>query len=95
VAPPGPAGFWVGRTFPTSVAGSVVVTTGDPIGTAEALALAAAGEGRPTTLVTTEHVDLDGVAVEVWPPEVTHGEPLDALVAVAGPPDAAIWPDLS
>lgn len=93
VAAPGPAGFWLGRTFPTSVPGSVVVTTGDPEGTAEALAVAAAAAGRPTTLVATAALDLPGVAVEVWPEAMTHGAALDALVAVAGPPDPAIWPD--
>ncbi|QYG92577.1 hypothetical protein HC251_09095 [Iamia sp. SCSIO 61187] len=95
VAPPGPTGFWIGRTFPTAVAGSVVVPTGAPVGTAEGLALAAAGEGRPTTLVTTEPVDLDGVTVEAWPRAMTHGDALDALVAVSGRPDEAIWPGWS
>ncbi|MGI8937707.1 MAG: hypothetical protein ACR2JF_05725 [Iamia sp.] len=55
VAPPGPTGFWIGRTFPTSVPGSVIVPTGDPEGAAEAVALEAARPGRPTTLVVAAH----------------------------------------
>lgn len=80
VAAPGAAGFWIGRTFPTTEPGSVVITTGDPPGTAETLALLAARFDRPTTLVvatssTDPHViDLrelglaEGVPlqVEVW-----------------------------
>lgn len=118
VAPPGPTGFWVGRTFPTSVAGSVVVTTGDPDGTAEALALLAARSGRPVTLVAPAS-DPGGagavasvaveeglpLAVELWagPEDADQSSlhtrtvrvdwsALDALVAVAGPPDPAVWP---
>lgn len=62
VAPPGPTGFWIGRTFPTSVAGSVIVTTGDPAGTAELVALEAARSGRPTTLVVSGPEVPGGVA---------------------------------
>lgn len=118
VAPPGPAGFWIGRTFPTSAPGSVVVPTGQPAGTAESVALAAARTGRVTTLVvpasdsgraeavaavaSTEGLPL---VVEVWAGsgELVPDGParrsvpvdwsvLDRLVAVAGPPDPAIWP---
>lgn len=98
VAPPGPAGFWVGRTFPTAVAGSVVVPAGRPPGTAEALAMAAASAGRPTTLVLPAGAEVpaaDGLVVEVWGDDVTGGEPLDRLVEVAGPPDVAVWPGWS
>jgi hypothetical protein len=92
VAPPGPTGFWVGRTFPTSAPGSVVVPAGRPPGTAEEFARAAAAEGRPTTLVVSEPTEVDGVTVEVWPEPMTHGPALDRLLAVAGPPDEAVWP---
>jgi hypothetical protein len=88
VAPPGPTGFWLGRTFPTSTPGSVVVADDAP-----SIALAAAGSGRPVTLVAPAAIDLPGVTVELWPSEMTHGPPLDALIQVAGPPDPAIWPD--
>jgi hypothetical protein len=77
VAPPGPTGFWVGRTFPTSVGGSVLVPTGDPPGTAVAAAVLAARSGRPATLVVTVDDPVPEVvalardedlplAVEVW-----------------------------
>ena len=108
----------MGRTFPTAVADSVIVPTGDPEGTAEAVALTAARSGRATTLVApaSDPAGAGGVAavaaeeglplvVEVW---AGPGEPaldgpalrtvpvdwsvLDLLVAVAGPPDPAIWP---
>jgi hypothetical protein len=92
VAPPGPTGFWVGRTFPTATPGSVVVPAGRPAGTAEELARAAVRAGRPTTLVVPEPVEVPGVTVEVWDEAMTGGEPLAALVAVAGPPDEAVWP---
>jgi len=135
VAPPGPAGFWIGRTFPTTEPGSVMVPIGDPPGTAAAVALLAARAGRPTTLVVAEvdqataaragggapgvrddratvatvlaAADGEGlsVAVETWRgAETAEGSGpgtgrfvdwsvLDPLVAVAGPPDDAIWPD--
>ncbi len=118
VAPPGPTGFWIGRTFPTSVPGSVLVATGDPEGTAEAVALGAARAGRPVTLVApaaepggagaVASVAVEEglpLAVELWAgPEDADQEglhtrtvrvdwsALDALVAVAGRPDPAIWP---
>jgi hypothetical protein len=115
VAPPGPTGFWVGRTFPTTEAGSVVVPTGDPPGTAAALAVLAARAGRPTTLVVPAvavPVELVGVAgeeridlgIEVWSAGVAHAvegtrsvlvdwSVVDDLVAAAGAPDPAVWPD--
>ena len=93
VAPPGPTGFWVGRTFPTAAPGSVVVPAGRPAGTAEEIALLSARAGRPTTLVVPAPVQVEGVTVEVWDEGMTGGEPLAALVAVAGPPDEAVWPD--
>jgi len=92
VAPPGPTGFWVGRIFPTAVAGSVAVPAGRPPGTAEDLGARAAAAGRAVTLVVPAPVDVPGVTVEVWDESMTHGDALAALVAVAGPPDEAIWP---
>lgn len=82
VAPPGPTGFWIGRTFPTSVAGSVVVTTGDPAGTAELVALQAARSGRPTTLVVPDPEAPGGVA---------DGSLLAAAAASALPLVVEVW----
>jgi len=84
VASPGPAGFWIGRTFPTTEPGSVIITTGDPPGTAEAVALLAARSGRAVTLVVDEEPDpsiadsLDDLrermlAVERWRSEAGDG----------------------
>ncbi len=94
VAPPGPTGFWVGRTFPTSTPGSVAVPAGRPPDAAVEIATLAAAAGRPTTLVVPSAPSsaVPGVTVEVWPEAMTGGAPLAALVAVAGPPDDAIWP---
>lgn len=72
VAPPGPTGFWIGRTFPTRVAGSVVIPTGDPPGTGTAVAVLAARAGRPTTLV----VPADGVPAEAVGVARDEGMPL-------------------
>jgi acetolactate synthase-1/2/3 large subunit len=93
VAPPGPTGFWLGRTFPTTEPGSVIVTTGDPAGTAEAVGLLAARAGRPTTLVLGEGARadevLDAVAaealpltVEVWTRPGAEADPRTRAVAV-------------
>ena len=77
VAEPGLVGFWVARTFPTSVPGSVVV----PAVGAREVALAATG---PVTFVAAAPVALNGVRVEVWTDDVVDLDP-SALVAVAGP----------
>jgi hypothetical protein len=50
-APPGLAGFWVARTWPTTSPGSVVVPATTEPGLAERLAVDAARAGRPATLV--------------------------------------------
>jgi hypothetical protein len=52
VADPGPAGFWVARTFPTSIPGSVCVPATRAPGFAAAAALVCALEGRPCLAVT-------------------------------------------
>ncbi len=91
VAPPGRTGFWVGRTFPTSVAGSVVVTTGDPAGTAEEVALRAAAAGRPTTLVVDAHALPPAVADGALVRAVDDGA-LPAVVEVWAGPDAEVAP---
>ncbi len=85
VAEPGLAGFWVARTFPTSVPGSVLVpASGDPA-RAWDVARQAAAAGRAVTLVahTAAPVDLPGVVVEVWDPDRVDLDPAP-LVAVAG-----------
>lgn len=52
VADAGPAGFWVARTFPTGIAGSVAVCAVPIEGAAIAGALAASWDGRPAMAVT-------------------------------------------
>ncbi len=53
VADPGPAGFWVARTFPTTEPGSVIVPARPSPGFAVAAAMVAALEGRAAVAVTT------------------------------------------
>ena len=73
VAGPGLVGFWIARTFPTAVAGSVLVRAG-------ALAEAVASSGH-VTYVTEVGVDVPGATVEVW--DDVDLDP-SALIAVAG-----------
>ncbi|MEZ5238801.1 MAG: hypothetical protein R2716_07580 [Microthrixaceae bacterium] len=58
VVDPGPAGFWVARTFPTSIPNSVcipaVTEPGEAAGFAAAAAMACRLEGRPVLAVTDE-----------------------------------------
>lgn len=86
VALPGPTGFWVGRTFPTTEPGSVIVPTGDPPATAEAVAFLSARSDRPTTLVVADTSDLlepissearagGHLTVERWTSETEVGSP--------------------
>jgi hypothetical protein len=84
VGEPGLVGFWVARTFPTSVAGSVVVPASGDVEAAHRLAVDAASVGRAVTLVAATSVELTGVRVEVWDPTTVDLDP-SALVAVAGP----------
>ena len=63
VGDPGPAGFWLARTFPTDRPGSIVVPATNLDGIGCAVALAAATNGIPTTFVTVEPID--GLITEV------------------------------
>lgn len=62
-ADPGPAGFWIARTFPTSEPGSVIVPARAVPGLAAAVAVVACRAGRAAVLVTTEPDDPATVAV--------------------------------
>jgi hypothetical protein len=86
VAEPGLVGYWVARTFPTSVPGSVIVPATGGRQAALDAARGAAGQGRPVTFVTVD----DGI--EPWAELVTvehwgSGVDLDPseLIDVAGP----------
>jgi thiamine pyrophosphate-dependent acetolactate synthase large subunit-like protein len=81
VAPPGLVGFWVARTWPTTVPGSVVVPARDEPGLVERLAAGAAASGRPTTLLTDRPTAVEGVDVLVWDDDLTIPQ---ALLDVAG-----------
>jgi hypothetical protein len=85
VAEPGLVGFWVARTFPTSVAGSVVVPARRGAEAARDRAARHAAAGRPVTLITA-HDDvapIAGVDVVVWRADEVDLDPAP-LVAVAG-----------
>lgn len=83
VAEPGLVGFWVARTFPTAVPGSVAVPARGGRDRAWALARAAAEAGRSVALVTAASPPepLPGVRIERW--DDVDLDP-SALVAVAG-----------
>jgi thiamine pyrophosphate-dependent acetolactate synthase large subunit-like protein len=87
VAEPGLVGFWVARTFPTSVPGSVCVPAAGGVEAAWSGAIAAAVPGRPVTLVSATtppiEVRMSGVRSEVWGDGSVDLDP-SALVAVAG-----------
>jgi hypothetical protein len=97
VAPPGDAGLWVARTFPTDRLGSVVVPAHDRPGIAAAVALVSAWRGTDTVCVVTDPVD-DAtsevqaivaahslpVRFEVWGDDVDWSR-TDELIAAAGP----------
>jgi hypothetical protein len=57
VADPGPAGFWIARTFPTSFPGSVCVPATRTEGFAAAAALVCQLEGRPYVAVVDQPAD--------------------------------------
>jgi hypothetical protein len=68
-ATPGLAGYWVARTWPTTVPGSVVVPASTAPGLTERLARSAARAGRPTTMVTDRPVSVErdeAVEVILW-----------------------------
>ena len=92
VAEPGLVGFWVARTFPTSVPGSVLVPASGGRRAAWRAAADAAAAGRPVTLVADApppaEVTAGGVAVELWT-EATVDLDVASLVAVAG--DIVAW----
>jgi thiamine pyrophosphate-dependent acetolactate synthase large subunit-like protein len=93
VGEPGLVGFWVARTFPTSVPGSVLVPASGGKEAAWTAAIEAAVAGRPVTLVCAAtppiEVRMSGVAAELWSPKDTDLDP-SALLAVAGP--IVAWP---
>lgn len=92
VAEPGLVGFWVARTFPTSVPDSVLVPAEGGKEAAWTAAIEAAVAGRPVTLVCDAtppiEVRMGGVAVERWGDGSVDLDP-SALVAVAG--DIVAW----
>ncbi len=61
VADPGPAGFWIARTFPTSFPGSVCVPATGSHGFAAAAGLVCALEDRPCVAVSDQIGGTDGV----------------------------------
>lgn len=60
---PGPAGFWIARSFPTTEPGSVIVPARAVAGLAAATAVVACRNGRPAVLVAMEPDDPATVAV--------------------------------
>lgn len=85
VAEPGLVGFWLARTFPTAVSGSVLVPAAGGAAAAWSAAASAASAGRPVVLVAASRptADLADVVLEVWPPGEVDLDP-SALVSVAG-----------
>ena len=61
VADPGPAGFWIARTLPTSFPGSVCVPATGSQGFAAAAALVCALEQRPCLAVSDQIGGVDGI----------------------------------
>lgn len=90
VAEPGLVGFWVARTFPTSVPGSVVVAAVAEVAASWRAAAALGATGRSVALVVAAPVpiDLPGVTVVIWDAANIDLDP-SALVAVAG--DIVAW----
>lgn len=85
MAAPGLVGFWIARTFPTSVPRSVLVPPAGGADMVLRLAEACAEKGRPTTVVTSALPPRaqKGVTIEVWSPDEVDLDPAP-LVAVAG-----------
>lgn len=81
-APPGLLGFWVARTWSTTIPGSVVVPASTEPGLTERLAAAASARGRSVTLLSPAPVELEGVTVVVWDDDLSIPE---ALLEAAGP----------
>lgn len=61
VADPGAAGFWIARTFPTSIPGSVCVPATFAPGFAAAAALVCRLEGRPCLAVSDQLGGVEGI----------------------------------
>jgi hypothetical protein len=81
-AAPGLLGFWVARTWSTTVPGSVVVPASVEPGLTGRLAAGAAAAGRRVTLLSELPVAVPGVEVLVWDDDLSLPE---ALIEVAGP----------
>ena len=90
VAEPGLVGFWIARTFPTSVPGSVVVPARGGVKAAHDAARELAARGRHVVLVAAAPptTAIEGVRVEVWSAADVDLDPAP-LVAVAG--DIVAW----
>ncbi|MEX2293286.1 MAG: hypothetical protein WD691_05815 [Acidimicrobiales bacterium] len=89
VAEPGLVGFWIARTFPTAVPGSVVVPASGGAPAAHHAAKELAATGHEVVLVAAApppidlHGDLHGIRVEVWRADAVDLDP-SPLVAIAG-----------
>lgn len=81
-APPGLLGFWVARTWSTTVPGSVVVPASVEPGLTERLAAEAAAVGRTVILLSEAELSVDGVQVVVWDGDLSIRS---SLIDVAGP----------
>jgi hypothetical protein len=81
VADPGPAGFWIARTFPTSFPGSVCVPATGEAGFAAAAALVCRLEGRPCLAVADQVGGVDGLD-DTSAAVLELAESLDAAVAL-------------
>lgn len=82
VAPPGLVGYWVARTLPTTVPGSVIVPARGDAADARALAAGLAVH-RAVLYVDEAPVEVPGARMVVWD-DVDLALP-DALLEVAGP----------
>jgi hypothetical protein len=81
-ASPGRLGFWVARTWSTTIPGSVVVPASTEPGLTERLASAAAARGHSVTLLSPAPIELEGVDVVEWDGDLSIPQ---ALLDVAGP----------
>ena len=81
-APPGLLGFWVARTWSTTIPGSVVVPASTEPGLTERLAVEAAARGQSVTFLSPIATELDDVTVLVWDDDLSIPT---ALLDVAGP----------
>jgi hypothetical protein len=81
-APPGLLGFWVARTWSTTIPGSVVVPASTEPGLTERLAVEATAGGQSVTYLGTVPMELEDVTVLVWDDDLSIPT---ALLDVAGP----------